>query len=82
MAVTVRNNRLEYNSAVNLRGGECDRGIEDLVIDSNLFEDCRCAIYAEGRGSNILVSGNSFVNCEKDIIFTDEETAERTLILK
>ena len=81
MAMTMRGNSLEYNSAVNMRGGECPRGVEDLVIDSNRFDSCRCAIYAEGGGTGIFIHGNEFVNCAKKAGFTDPETEKRALFL-
>ncbi len=81
IAMTIRNNSLEYNGTINMRGGVNDRGIEDLVIDSNRCEDARCAIYLEGKGDRIFISNNEFVSCDRDIEFTDENTRNKSLII-
>ncbi len=80
LALTMRNNTLTYNSAVNMRGGECEHGVVDLVIDSNKFTDCRCGIYLENKGEGILITGNEFVNCGDKIQFTDPATEARSEI--
>ena len=78
LALTMRNNHLTYNSAINMRGGECEHGVVDLVIDSNTFTDCRCGIYLENKGEGILITGNEFVNCADKVQFTDAATEARS----
>ncbi|MBE6626587.1 MAG: hypothetical protein E7628_05340 [Ruminococcaceae bacterium] len=80
MALTMRNNELGTNSAINMRGGECEHGVEDLVIDSNKFDGCRCGIYLENKGERILITGNEFTDCDKPVEFTDSATEARSEI--
>lgn len=78
IALTMRGNELSFNSCINMRGGECEHGIVDFVIDSNTFTDCRCAMYLENKGEGILITGNKFSGCGKQVHFTDSATEARS----
>ena len=80
IAMTMRGNELTFNSCINMRGGECEHGIEDFVIDSNKFTDCRCAMYLENKADRILITGNEFTNCGDKVQFTDKATEARSEI--
>ena len=76
--MTMRGNELTFNSCINMRGGECEHGVTDLVIDSNTFTDCKCAMYLENKGEGILITGNKFENCGDKVQFTDPATEARS----